>query len=464
MRSTISSFPFDVPADLDTPVSAFRKLAPFRPRYLLESVEGGERLGRYSFLGFGDALEVRLEDGVLAVGGDRAPAADGAALLDALRAALARAPRPRAGEAKLPFSGGLVGAAAFELARRFVRVRDPRHALVGPELALVATRSVLVFDHVARRVAVLHDGDEVERASLRREVLAALRGPLAPVRVRARIGTPKASMDDATLTRAIERAQDHIRAGDVFQLVLSLAHEGEAELDPFEVYRALRLTNPSPYSFFCDLGDVQLAGSSPEALVRLEGRTAHLRPIAGTRRRGETPVADEALARELLADDKEHAEHVMLVDLARNDAGRVAEIGSVVVEPYRTVERYSHVMHTVSGVRATLAEGKDGFDLFAAAFPAGTVSGAPKARALELIDALEPSARGFYAGTVGYFGHGAACDHALTIRSIALSRGRYRYQAGAGIVEASRPAAEIAEMRAKAAVMEGAMRLVEEGL
>ena len=461
MRST----PFDIPADLDTPVSAFRKLAPFRPRYLLESVEGGERIGRYSFIGFGGATEVRLEHGVLSVdGASVASPKTQLELLDALRAALARAPRPRAGQHSLPFAGGLVGAVGFDVARRFTRVRSARRAVSSPELILLGTRSVLVFDHATRRAAVLHDGDEVERADLRREVIAALRSGVPASSTRARIGAPTASMSDDEMLDAIAHAQDHIRAGDVFQLVLSLRHEGECTLDPFEAYRALRLSNPSPYMFFCDFGDTQLAGSSPEALVRLEGRTAHLRPIAGTRPRGETEADDDALALELLADEKEHAEHVMLVDLARNDVGRVAAVGSVAVSPYRIVEKYSHVMHTVSGVRGTLAEGKDAFDLFAAAFPAGTVSGAPKARALELIDALEPCARGFYAGTVGYFGHEQRSDHALTIRSIAFSGGRYAYQAGAGIVEASRPRAEIDEMRAKAAVMRDALRLVGEGL
>jgi len=461
MRST----PFDIPADLDTPVSAFRKLAPFRPRYLLESVEGGERLGRYSFIGFGDAREVRLDGETLSIDGAEASApATRDGLLDALRAELARAPRPRAGDAKLPFEGGLVGAMGFEVARRFVRVRAPRLRRTGPDLVLLGTRSVLVFDHVAHRVAILHDGDEVERTSLRREVVNALRGALPSVRRRTRVGPSTPSMTREEMTEAIGRAQHHIHAGDVFQLVLSLRHAGEAEIDPFEAYRALRLTNPSPYMFFYDFGDTQFAGSSPEALVRLEGRVAHLRPIAGTRRRGETRDEDEALVRELLSDEKETAEHVMLVDLARNDIGRVSETGSVVVEPYRGIERYSHVMHTVSGVRSTLAEGKDACDLFAAAFPAGTVSGAPKSRALELIDAIEPCARGFYAGTVGYFGHGSTSDHALAIRSISFSNGGYAYQAGAGIVEASQPSAEIDEMLAKAAAMKGALRLAEEGL
>ena len=457
--------PFDIAADLDTPVSAFRKLAPFRPRYLLESVEGGERIGRYSFIGFGEAMEARLDARGLVVDGVATPLAEGRdALLQALRSLLARAPRPRIGETRLPFEGGLVGAMGFEIARRLVRVRSPRLAVSTPEMILLGCPSVLVFDHVARRAAVLHDGDETQRASLRREVIAALRGALPSRTTRTRIGASTPSMTDLEMLGAIERAQEHILAGDVFQLVLSLRHEGEVEIDPFEAYRALRLTNPSPYMFFYDFGDVQFAGSSPEALVRLDGRTAHLRPIAGTRPRGDSIERDEALGRELMADDKELAEHVMLVDLARNDVGRVAETGSVIVEPYRTIERYSHVMHTVSGVRGTLAPGRDAFDLFAAAFPAGTVSGAPKSRALELIDALEPCARGFYAGTVGYFGHGAVSDHALAIRSIAFHQGRYAYQAGAGIVEASRPRAEIDEMLAKAAVMKGALELAEEGL
>jgi anthranilate synthase component 1 len=287
-------------------------------------------------------------------------------------------------------------------------------------------------------------------------------------RGRAAVGEARPSMSRAEGLDAIARAQDHVRAGDVFQLVLSVRHEGETDLDPFEAYRALRLGNPSPYMFFCDFGDAQIAGSSPEALVRLEGRMAHLRPIAGTRPRGANAAHDEALAAELFADDKEHAEHVMLVDLARNDLGRVASAGSVEVSPYRAIERYSHVIHTVSGVRGTLAPGRDAFDLFASAFPAGTVSGAPKPRALELIDAIEPVGRGFYAGTVGYFGHAAGdlarSDHALAIRSLFFGGGRYAYQAGAGIVEASRPEAELDEMAAKAAVMREALALAKGGL
>jgi anthranilate synthase component 1 len=241
-------------------------------------------------------------------------------------------------------------------------------------------------------------------------------------------------------------------------------YQGECDLAPFEAYRALRLLNPSPYLYFCDFGDLAVAGSSPEALVRLAGREASLRPIAGTRPRGATAAEDAGGERELLDDPKEAAEHVMLVDLARNDLGRVAVTGSVVVDPFRAVERYSHVMHLVSGVRGVLRPGVDAFDLFAAAFPAGTVSGAPKIRALELIDEIEPVGRGLYAGTVGYFGHAGTMDQAIAIRTLVFSNGGYAYQAGAGIVADSVPEREHDEVRAKAAVLEAALRMAGEGL
>ncbi|RME28173.1 MAG: anthranilate synthase component I family protein [Deltaproteobacteria bacterium] len=334
----------------------------------------------------------------------------------------------------------------------------------------MAPSSLLVFDHSTRRVALLHDGDEAERAALRRDIVYALRGPVPPRRAPGGFTSPVPTFDQAGFEASVEAVQRHIRAGDVFQLVLSARLEGACDLDPFEVYRALRLLNPSPYMFFCALPDgVHTIGSSPEALVRLEGRTATLRPIAGTRPRGADPAADAALADELLADDKERAEHVMLVDLARNDLGRVAAAGTVRVEPYRIIERYSHVMHTVSGVEARLADGLDAFDLFAAAFPAGTVSGAPKVRAIELIDELEPARRGLYAGTVGYFGadadgHPGGMDQAIAIRTLILHGGRYAMQAGAGIVADSVPEREYHEVMAKAAALGAALRLAERGL
>jgi anthranilate synthase component 1 len=246
--------------------------------------------------------------------------------------------------------------------------------------------------------------------------------------------------------------------------VLASRFAGEHTLDPFQVYRALRLINPSPYMYFCRLDELTVVGSSPEALVKLSAGNAELRPIAGTRPRHDDPQRDSELEAELRADAKENAEHVMLVDLARNDLGRVASAGSVRVEPYRCIERYSHVMHMVSGVRGRLAPGRDAFDLFAASFPAGTLVGAPKVRAMQIIEELEPVRRGLYGGTIGYFGTGGAMDQAITIRTLVFQGNRYSFQAGAGIVADSRPEAEYDEVLAKGAALLRALKLAEEGL
>jgi anthranilate synthase component 1 len=463
--------PFDITADLDTPVSAYLKLRSFKPRFLLESVEGGERQARYSFIGFGDALEVRLDATGLSVrpaGGavERSPRpADKADLLAALRAALGRAPVPLPAHPGVPLAGGLVGAAAYDLVRYFERVPTRLPVEPGmPEACYLAPVSFLVFDHVTRGIALLHAGPEEERQALRREVIRALRGGLNIGRPPARLEAPTPSLTRDAYMAGVRRAQEYIAAGDAYQLVLSSQFEGACELDPFEAYRALRLLNPSPYMIYCELGDRTLVGSSPEALVRLSAGDAQLRPIAGTRPRGATEELDLALEQELLADTKENAEHVMLVDLARNDLGRVATAGSVYVDPYRVIERYSHVMHIVSGVRGRLAAGRDAFDLFAASFPAGTLVGAPKVRAMEIIEELEPVRRGFYGGTYGYFGHGGDMDHAITIRTITFHEGRYRYQAGAGIVADSVPDKEHDEVLAKSAVLRRALDMAKEGL
>ena len=463
--------PFDITADLDTPVSAYLKLRPFRPRFLLESVEGGERLARYSFIGFGDCLEVRLDAAglhVTAAGARRETRprpADRAALLAALRAELARAPRPLPEIPGVPLAGGLVGAASYDLVRYFERLPSRLPAEPGvPEACYLAPRSFLIFDHVTRGIALLHAGAASEREELRREIVRALRGGLTIGRPPARLGPASTSLSREEYMAGVVRAQEHIARGDVYQLVLSARFEGECELDAFEAYRALRLINPSPYMIYCELGDQTLVGSSPEALVRLGGGRAQLRPIAGTRPRGADAAADLALERELLADVKENAEHVMLVDLARNDLGRVAAAGSVHVDPYRIVERYSHVMHLVSGVNGELAAGRDGFDLFAASFPAGRLVGAPKVRAMQLIEELEPVRRGFYGGAYGYFGHGGDMDHAITIRTLSFHDGRYRYQAGAGIVADSVPEREHDEVLAKSAVLRRALAIAKEGL
>jgi len=457
---------FDITGDLDTPVSAFMKLGAFRPRFLLESVEGGERLGRFSFIGFGDGLEVRLDAHGLAVGEERVPVPTStAALLAQLRSALLRAPRPQPDIGGVPLAGGLVGFAAYDVVRHFerLRVRAPRTAGV-PALHYVAPRSVLVFDHLTRGVALLHAGSEAERRSLRTEVVRALRGGLPNGPRPGRYAPPHAAFTRSDYLSGVRRTQEYIAAGDVYQLVLASRFSGHHELDPFQVYRALRLINPSPYMYYCALGDVTVVGSSPEALVKLNAGRAQLRPIAGTRPRGPDDASDAAREAELLADPKENAEHVMLVDLARNDLGRVARAGSVRVDPYRSIERYSHVMHMVSGVEGELAAGRDAFDLFAAAFPAGTLVGAPKVRAMEIIDELEPVSRGLYGGTVGYFGARGDMDHAITIRTLVFAGDEYSYQAGAGIVADSVPETEHEEVLAKSAAMVRALELAGEGL
>lgn len=458
--------PFDIAADLDTPVSAFRKLAPLKPHFLLESVEGGERLGRYSFIGFGEGLHFCLDGETLAIGNEKRPApADREALLDAFREAMALAPKLSPTVPDLPFSGGLVGAASYDIVRRFEPVSDrSRPEDVPPEALFTAPESVLVFDHLTRSVALLHSGTEEARSALRGKVIGLLRGPDPGPRKTGRVETPTPTFEKQDFLSAVERVKEHIHAGDVFQLVLSIRMEGVCGLDPFEVYRALRLLNPSPYMVYMEWGDTAVVGSSPEALVRLDGTKATLRPIAGTRPRGATPDEDVRHERDLLSDEKETAEHVMLVDLARNDLGRVAVPGSVKVTPYRTIERYSHVMHTVSGVEGEIAEGVDVFDVFAATFPAGTVVGAPKVRAMQIIDELEPVSRGIYAGTAGYFGHGGVMDQAIAIRTLVFRNGRYAYQAGAGIVADSVPEKEHQECHAKAAALGAALKLAEEGL
>jgi anthranilate synthase component 1 len=457
---------FDITGDLDTPVSAFMKLGAFAPRFLLESVEGGERLARYSFIGFGAGFEVCLDGTGLFIDGKRQELpASGAALLGQLRAALAQAPRPQPEIAGVPLAGGLVGYAAYDVVRYFERLPGAPGGSSGvPALHYVAPRSVLVFDHLTRGIALLHAGSEQERRSLRAELVRALRGALPHSRRPGRYSPPQAAYAREDYLAGVRRTQEYIAAGDVYQLVLASRFSGRHELDPFQAYRALRLINPSPYMYYCALGDVTVVGSSPEALVKLNAGGAQLRPIAGTRSRATDAELDRAREAELLADPKENAEHVMLVDLARNDLGRVARAGSVRVDPYRSIERYSHVMHMVSGVHGELAEGRDAFDLFAAAFPAGTLVGAPKVRAMQIIDELEPVSRGLYGGTVGYFGVRGDMDHAITIRTLVFSGDEYSYQAGAGIVADSVPQNEHDEVLAKSAAMARALELAEEGL
>ena len=458
--------PFDIAADLDTPVSAYLKLRDLKPRFLLESVERGERLARYSFLGFGEALDLRLDDAGLRVGDSlSAQPSSRDEYLDALRAALRQAPRPKPDIEGLPFNGGLVGVSGYDVVRLFERI--PRKTVTQPNLpqaAFCATSSLLVFDHLSRRVALMHDGPEAERKAIRNDVIRALRGPV-PDSDDDTVTTPaEAGMTEDEFCERVEACKEFIVSGDIYQIVLSVLFRGQSNVRPFEVYRALRLLNPSPYMFFLEFGDLQIAGSSPEALVKLNDGVASLRPIAGTLPRGSTHEEDRENESALLADPKESAEHVMLVDLARNDLGRVAVPGTVRVEPYRAVERYSHVMHIVSGVQGELDSSYDAFDLFAASFPAGTLVGAPKVRAMEIIEDMEQTGRGLYAGTAGYFGIGGDMDQAITIRTLVFNGGEYSFQAGAGIVADSVAKAEYREVLAKSAILRSALEIAGKGL
>ncbi|MGI9329131.1 MAG: anthranilate synthase component I family protein [Gammaproteobacteria bacterium] len=460
--------PFDISADLDTPVSTYLKLAPLQPRFLLESVERGAQLGRYSFLGFGAVTEFRLDADGVRTGGQQRPRPNSRAeLLDLLRQALAQTPRLEPAVPDLPFDGGLVGVAAYDLVRHFERLPTPpagAECPPSPEAAYLATESLLVFDHLSRRIALLHAGDAQSRSRLRTEVIRLLRGPLPAAPTARRYAPARQSLSEDDYKAQVARSKDYIASGDIYQIVLSVRFDGQHQLSPFETYRALRLLNPSPYMYFFDLGDVQVVGSSPEALVKLHGGEASLRPIAGTRPRGADAAEDRAHEESLLADEKEIAEHVMLVDLARNDLGRVASAGTVQVDPYRVIEHYSHVMHIVSGVKGQLAKGQDALDLFAAAFPAGTLVGAPKVRAMQLIDAMEPVKRGIYGGTVGYFGQNGDMDQAIAIRTLIFGGDEYSYQAGAGIVADSVPQTEYEEVLAKSAILRRALAMAEEGL
>ena len=458
--------PFDIAADLDTPVSAFLKLGPLKPRFLLESVEGGERLARYSFLGFGDALEVRMDGSGLTVDGESLPRpATQNDYLDMLRQALERAPRPQPEVEGLPFAGGLVGVSGYDVVRLFERLpqnTSPQTSV--PDAAFAAPSSLLVFDHLTRRVALLHDGPESERQALRQEVIERMRGPVPPRNGKVEISPATGSLSEDEYCDRVNACKEYIAAGDIYQIVLSVLFRGRTNVAPFEVYRAMRLLNPSPYMFYFHFDDLAVVGSSPEALVRLNGSRASLRPIAGTLPRGETTEQDIANEKALLADPKEAAEHVMLVDLARNDLGRVASAGTVHVDPYRAIERYSHVMHIVSGVQGELDKRYDQFDLFAASFPAGTLVGAPKVRAMEIIEEMEQVGRGLYAGTAGYFGASGDMDQAITIRTLVFSGDEYSFQAGAGIVADSVPAREYQEVLAKSAILRRALEIAGEGL
>ena len=458
----------EVLADSQTPVAAFLRLDPRPNGFLLESVEGGERWARYSFMG-GDAFAVvRAKDGAVHTEGappvsprpHERPLAYVRRLLEACRA-------PRL-PGLPPLHGGAVGYVGYDCARELERLPDPPEDDLGlPDLALLLTRTFVVFDHLAQTAFVIANvpsgedldasyDDAVQRCD---EVVERLASPLSALSLQpsqqenVSFSSP---VSDAEYAQWVREAKEHIFAGDVFQVVPSRRFEAELSASPFSAYRVLRTLNPSPYMYFLRLGAgstgeaLEIAGSSPEPLVRVTGDSIVVRPIAGTRPRGRDEDEDRALERDLLADEKERAEHVMLVDLARNDVGRVARYGSVGVDELMVIERYSHVMHIVSSVVGRLAEGVPAFDALMACFPAGTVSGAPKVRAMEVIDSLEKTRRGPYAGVVGYFDFSGNLDTCITIRTIVARGGRAFVQAGAGVVADSIPEREAEETRRKA--------------
>ncbi len=474
----------EILADLETPVSAFCKIDHGPSAYLLESVEGGENWARYSFLGSGSPIVVREERGfVVITRGSRVrrlPVSQkpGEGPLDRIRDVMA-AYRPVPVPGLPRFVGGAVGYLGYDVVRYFEDLPARRKDDLGlPMLAFLLTDTLLIFDNVAQKIKVVANAhvqsakeSELKRAyedaAVRIErMIARLRRPLRRARPKQRrkpiTFTP--NMSRADFEKMVTRTKEYIRAGDIIQAVLSQRWETRIQTAPLEIYRALRVINPSPYMYYLRVAGVELVGSSPETLVRCEDGRVSVRPIAGTRRRGATEEQDRLLARELLADAKERAEHVMLVDLGRNDVGRVARKGTVRVESLMQVERYSHVMHIVSEVQGDLDPARTAYDVMKACFPAGTVSGAPKIRAMEIIEELEPTRRGPYAGAVGYFSFSGNMDTCINIRTVVIKRRQAYIQAGAGIVADSDPEREYEETCNKARAMMKAIELAERGL
>ena len=464
----------EINADLETPVSLYLKLRGDGASFLLESVEGGERIARYSFIGIQPRAEYILRDGRVEV---KENGETRMIQLDDDPTRFLQEEMSRFSTERLPnaprFTGGLVGYLGYESVRYFeptLKSRISRGPTSVPDGIYLLADTVVAFDHARRSIFLIAnvlDGD-AEAANQKLDRIAKRIYQPLPAASKTNV-TPseiRSNMTQESFESMVREAKEHIAAGDIFQVVLSQRFTRQTSVEPFDVYRAVRRLNPSPYMFFFDFGLVDdeplfIVGSSPEMFVRLEGRTASLRPIAGTRPRGADADADASLARELLADPKERAEHVMLVDLGRNDLGRVCQYGTVKVSDFFTIERYSHVMHIVSHVEGTLRRGLTAFDLVRAAFPAGTVSGAPKVRAMEIISELETDPRGTYAGMVGYFGFDGAMDTCLAIRTMVGRGHTVSVQAGAGIVADSDPATEFQETINKASAMLRAIDIAE---
>ncbi|MGO9394602.1 MAG: anthranilate synthase component I [Desulfobaccales bacterium] len=469
----------EILGDLETPVSAYKKLRGQGSSYLLESVEGGEKWGRFSFLGLNPSVLFQVQEGRVTI---RRQGREEVLLLEAgadpfeyLRRLLADL-RAMAAPGLPRFWGGLVGYLGYDMVRYIERLPDLTPPGPMPEARLMLADNLLIFDNLRQTIKVMSLvllnpevslKSQYEGALQAIEVLIERLGQPVP-RSLPSLPRPSGSLS-SNLTREnfeamVVRAKEYIAAGDVIQVVLSQCFQTPLRHDPLDLYRALRIINPSPYMFYLDHGDLQLVGASPEILVRLEEGRITYRPIAGTRPRGADEAADRELEAELLADPKERAEHLMLVDLGRNDVGRVAKIGSIRVPELFSIERYSHVMHIVSQVEGELAAGCDGLDVLRSTFPAGTVAGAPKVRAMEIIEELEPTRRGPYAGAVGYLGFGGNLDFCITIRSFAIHGGQVYLQVGAGIVADSDPGREYQETVNKGMALMQALERADGGL
>jgi anthranilate synthase component I len=478
-RSTFVPVVKEMVADLLTPVSAFLRIAENSDyAFLLESVEGGEHVGRYSFLGKDPFVRLRSRDGKTIVERAGVTSETAEPFVDVLRKMMADFRSPFVPE--LPrFTGGAVGYLGYDTAAWFEPVTlqadgQPDEALKD-EAGFMVFDTVLAFDHVQHRILIIANAritpdDDLEALYqfactkiefLERELRRDFSHPPP------KAGKPISVTSNVPRDRFIEMvktAKEYIAAGDVYQVVLSQRFSSEITTDPFTVYRALRHVNPSPYMYFLRMGKLSIVGSSPEMLVRVEGGMAQTHPIAGTRPRGRSDEEDMRLAEELKRNEKERSEHVMLVDLGRNDLGRVSQFGSVRVPQFMGLEKYSHVMHLVSIVEGKLADDSDRLDALVACFPAGTVSGAPKVRAMEIIAELEPDRRGIYAGAVGYLDFAGNLDFCITIRTLVMTGQRAMVQAGAGIVADSNPSAEYQETQDKAKALIRALELAEEGL
>ncbi len=468
----------EILADMDTPVSAFKKIDDGRFSFLLESIEGGEKWGRYSFLGSSPEVIIRSRGNVV-----ETLLADGSCRreetpdpLGFVRDHLARF-TPVEVDGLPRFFGGAVGYLGYDMVRYFERVSLEKPAEINAyDSYFVITDTILIFDTVRQKIKVvsnahLEGGKSPEAAyqEAQAKIDAIIRKMKMPVQPATSPATSARTSFVSNVSRevfeqSVVKAKEYVKAGDVIQIVLSQRFSADLTVDPLDIYRVLRTLNPSPYMFFLRLDDTLVVGASPEVMVRKEGGRAELRPIAGTRPRGATREKDEDFARELLEDPKERAEHVMLVDLGRNDLGRVCRTGSVRVSELMVVERYSHVMHIVSNVQGELEANKDAFDVLRATFPAGTLSGAPKVRAMEIIEELEPVRREIYGGAVGYFSFSGNMDMAIAIRTLIVKDGRIHLQAGAGIVADSDPAAEYQETVNKARAVVKAIEMVEQGL